>query len=137
MMKCEKIEECVNKIIKQIYIYIIWYIGDIMYNLNDAYYVASILDIKFDKFTPEEFLTGINIEMEHGNINPKTNVTNDDLLMTSKIALAHLNEFPNYYNLEYGLKTFEDFLQEKLKNYQSNWLVFIIIFEIFINLTAH
>lgn len=91
-----------------------------MYNLEDAYYVASILDIKFDKFTPEEFLTGINIEMEHGNINPKTNVTNDDLLMTSKIALAHLNEFPNYYNPNYGLKTFEDFLQEKLKNYQSN-----------------
>jgi len=27
-----------------------------------------------------------------------TNVTNDDPLMTGKIALAHLNEFPDYYD---------------------------------------
>lgn len=86
-----------------------------MYNLKDVYYVASLLNINFDKFTPEEFLEGINIELEHGKINPQTNVTNDDLLMTSKIALAHLNEFPNYYNSNYGLKIFEEFLKSKLK----------------------
>ena len=86
-----------------------------MYNLKDVYYVASLLNINFDKFTPEEFLEGINIELEHGKINPQTNVTNDDLLMASKIALAHLNEFPNYYNLNYGLKIFEEFLKSKLK----------------------
>lgn len=86
-----------------------------MYNLKDVYYVASLLNINFDKFTPEEFLEGINIELEHGKINSQTNVTNDDLLMTSKIALAHLNEFPNYYNPNYGLKIFEEFLKSKLK----------------------
>lgn len=86
-----------------------------MYNLKDVYYVASLLNINFDKFTPEEFLEGINIELEHGKINSQTNVTNDDLLMTSKIALAHLNEFPNYYNSNYGLKIFEEFLKSKLK----------------------
>ena len=86
-----------------------------MYNLKDVYYVASLLNINFDKFTPEEFLEGINIELEHGKINPQMNVTNDDLLMTSKIALAHLNEFPNYYNPNYGLKIFEEFLKSKLK----------------------
>ena len=86
-----------------------------MYSLKDVYYVASLLNINFDKFTPEEFLEGINIELEHGKINPQTNVTNDDLLMTSKIALAHLNEFPNYYNPNYGLKIFEEFLKSKLK----------------------
>ena len=82
-----------------------------MYNLNDAYYAASILGINFDKFTIEEFLEGINIEMEHGKINQQTNVTNNDLITTSKIALAHLNEFPNYYNPIYGLKSFEEFLK--------------------------
>ncbi|MBP3460913.1 MAG: hypothetical protein J6K21_00690 [Bacilli bacterium] len=86
-----------------------------MYNLKDAYYIASVLDIKFDKFTVEEFLDGINIELEHGKINSKTNVTNDDLLLTAKIALAHLNEFPNYYNPNYGLRMFEGFLKDKLK----------------------
>lgn len=85
-----------------------------MYNLNDALYAAHVLGIKFDKFSQEEFLDGLNIEAEHGMINPITNVTNDDLIMTAKIALAHLNEFPNYYNKDYGLKVFENFLKKKL-----------------------
>ena len=84
--------------------------------MQDALYAASILGISFDKFTEEEFLEGINIELEHGTVSPKTNVTNNDLIITSKIALAHLNEFPNYYNKEYGLKNFEKFLQSKLMN---------------------
>lgn len=85
-----------------------------MYNLQDAINIASILDIKFDKFTIYDLLEGLNIESEHGTINPKTNVTNDNLLLTAKIALAHLNEFPNYYNKQYGLKSFESFLKTKL-----------------------
>ena len=85
-----------------------------MYNLEDAIYAASILNVNFDKFTPEEFLEGINIETEHGTINPLTNVTNDNLITTAKIALAHLNEFPNYYNKTYGLKSFENYLKSKL-----------------------
>ena len=86
-----------------------------MYTLEDAYYAASLLNVKFDKFTPLEFLEGINIELEHGKVNKETNVTEDDLLLTAKIALAHLNEFPNYYNPNYGLKMFESFLKDKLK----------------------
>ena len=86
-----------------------------MYNLQDALKVAKILGIDFTKFSKEEFLDGINIESEHGNINSNTNVTNDDLVQTAKIALAHLNEFPNYYNKDYGLKKFENFLKSKLK----------------------
>ena len=86
-----------------------------MYNIEDAYKAAEVLNINFDKFTPEEFLTGINIELEHGKINPLTNVTDDNLIYTAKIALAHLNEFPNYYNPYYGLNAFEKFLKTKLK----------------------
>lgn len=85
-----------------------------MYKYQDALEAADILNIDFSKFTPIEFLDGINIELEHGCINPKTNVTNDDLITTAKIALAHLNEYPNYYNQEYGLRTFEKFLEYKL-----------------------
>ena len=86
-----------------------------MYTLKDAIEAANLLNITFDKFTPFEFLDGLNIEAEHGTISPQTNVTNDDLIMTAKIALAHLNEFSNYYNKEYGLRAFERFLQSKLK----------------------
>ncbi len=85
-----------------------------MFNFNDALYAASILGVTFDKYTLEEFLTGMNIELEHGTVNLKTNVTNDDLIMSAKIALAHLNEFPNYYNKDYGLLAYEKFLKSKL-----------------------
>ena len=43
----------------------------------------------------------------------KTNVTDDNLITTAKIALTHLNEFPNYYNKDYGLKVFEEYLKSK------------------------
>ena len=85
-----------------------------MYNINDVYLVADKLGIKFDKFSVYDLLDGMNIESEHGTINSLTNVTNDDLYLTAKIALAHLNEFPNYYNKNYGLKMFENFLKSKL-----------------------
>lgn len=85
-----------------------------MFNKKDALFAAEVLNVTFDKFSLEELLDGINIELEHGLLNKKTNVTNDDLISTTKIALAHLNEFPNYYNKEYGLKKFEIFLKSKL-----------------------
>lgn len=86
-----------------------------MYNLNDAVYIANKLQIKFDNFSVFDFLRGLNIESEHGKINMSTNVTDDSLELTAKIALAHLNEFSNYYNAEYGIIAFEKFLMAKLK----------------------
>ena len=32
-----------------------------------------------------------------GHTTPATDVTGDDPIVTAKIALAHLNEFPDYY----------------------------------------
>lgn len=90
-----------------------------MFSLEDAMYAASVLGITFDKFTTQDFLEGINTELEHGTKNILTNITNDDLIITSKIALAHLNEFPNYYNKDYGLKQFEEFLLMNSKNKES------------------
>ena len=87
-----------------------------MFTLKDILKVASELNIDFTKFSLSDFITGINIELEHGLINPETNVTNNNLLETSKIALAHLNEFPDYYNKEYGLPA----LEEKLKLINKN-----------------
>ena len=84
-----------------------------MYNINDAKTVGKLLNIKFDKFTEKDLMEGLNVELEHGSINPDTNVTNDSLILTAKIALAHLNEFPNYYNKEYGIKQFEEYLKTK------------------------
>ena len=53
--------------------------------------------IDWKKFNVEELRNGMNVELEHGSTDILTNVTNDDPLATAKIALAHLNEFPDYY----------------------------------------
>lgn len=84
-----------------------------MFNKNDAIKIADKLGIKFDKFPIDDFVTGLNIELEHGKVDPYTNVTDDDLEKTAKIALAHLNEFSDYYNKEYGLPAFEQMLKNK------------------------
>ena len=48
-------------------------------------------------FDVEQFRMGMEVELEHGLHDPATNVTGNDPLVTGKIALAHLNEFPDYY----------------------------------------
>jgi len=59
--------------------------------------IGDQLGIRWDKFDLEQFRAGLGVELEHGAVNPTTDVTNDDPLMTGKIALAHLTEFPDYY----------------------------------------
>lgn len=83
------------------------------FTMPEAKDIAKSLDINFDKvkFTPDEFLEGMNIELEHGTVDPDTNVSNDDPLITGKIALAHLNEIPLYYNEEIGLEAWEEAIE--------------------------
>jgi uncharacterized protein DUF5661 len=49
-------------------------------------------------FDVEQFRAGMEVELEHGAHDPQTNVTDDDPVMTGKIALAHLKELPDYYD---------------------------------------
>jgi hypothetical protein len=64
---------------------------------KEAKEIGDRLAADWSKFDIEQFTKGMNVELEHGSQDPKTNVTNDDPLTTGKIALAHLNEFPDYY----------------------------------------
>lgn len=66
-------------------------------NLDVAKQIGEKLGLKWTGFDVEQFRMGMQVELEHGRRNPETNVSNDDLLITGKIALAHLNEFPDYY----------------------------------------
>lgn len=45
----------------------------------------------------DQFRRGLTVELEHGAHDPETNVTNDDLHLTGRIAWAHLKEIPDYY----------------------------------------
>lgn len=56
------------------------------------------VDWTTSRFDIEQFRMGMDIELEHGAKDPQTNVTNDDVMATAKIAWAHLNEFPDYYS---------------------------------------
>lgn len=63
------------------------------------------IDWEDSTFDPEQFLMGIKVELEHGTKDPETNVTDDDLIETAKIAWAHLKELDDYY---YRLKEMEE-----------------------------
>ena len=65
---------------------------------EEAKQVGEKIGVKWDKFDVDQFRRGMDIELEHGLVDPNTNVSNDDPITTGKIALAHLNEFPDYYD---------------------------------------
>lgn len=68
-----------------------------VFTIEQANEIGEKLDILWDKFDAEQFRRGMDVELEHGSRDAETNVTNNDPLMTGKIALAHLNEYPDYY----------------------------------------
>jgi len=68
-----------------------------IFSEEETQHIAKELGIDFSQFTKEEFHTGMNVEAEHGRNDPQTNVTNDDPIITGKIAWAHLKELPDYY----------------------------------------
>ncbi len=67
------------------------------FSLDDAERIGKELGINWEKFDVEQFRRGMDVELEHGLVDPHTNVSNDDPLITGKITLAHLKEFPDYY----------------------------------------
>jgi len=93
--------------------------GDIMgdkkhFSLDEAKKIGEQLGLKWDKFDLEQFCMGMDVELEHGLRDSFTNVTEDNSLVTGKIALAHLNEFPDYYTrLEKMEKEAENFWEKE------------------------
>jgi hypothetical protein len=69
------------------------------FTLDQARAAGERIGINWDTspFSLEQFRMGMDVELEHGTADPQTNVTGDELIMTAKIARAHLNEFPDYY----------------------------------------
>ncbi len=64
---------------------------------DQAREIGEQLGIDWAAFSVEQFRMGLDVELEHGSHDPATDVTGNDPLLTGKIALAHLNEFPDYY----------------------------------------
>jgi hypothetical protein len=68
-------------------------------NPEEARRFGSEIGVDWEKapFDVEQFRMGMEVEFEHGRHDPQTDVTNDDPILTAKIALAHLKELPDYY----------------------------------------
>ncbi len=64
---------------------------------EEAKKIGNGLGVDWGRIDLEQFRMGLEVELEHGAADPETNVTDDDLGMTGKIALAHLNEYLDYY----------------------------------------
>jgi hypothetical protein len=69
------------------------------FSADEARQIGEQIGIEWAKalFDVEQFQRGMDVELEHGLHDLLTNVTDDDPLVTGRIALAHLNEFPDYY----------------------------------------
>ena len=68
-----------------------------VFTTEEAKKIGAQLGLDWSRFDVEQFRMGMDVELEHGLADSHTNVTNNDPLTTGKIALAHLNEFPDYY----------------------------------------
>jgi hypothetical protein len=75
--------------------------------------IGEKLGQDWSRFDVEQFRMGLDVELEHGLIDPHTNVTNDDPILTGKIALAHLNEIADYYTRLYEM---EEEAEEELED---------------------
>ena len=64
---------------------------------EEARRVGDAIGVDWDRFDVEQFRAGMDVEFEHGSHDHQTNVTDDDPIVTGKIALAHMKEFPDYY----------------------------------------
>jgi len=67
------------------------------FSIDEAKRIGEKLGLDWIKVNLNEFRMGLGVELEHGKCDPETNVTNDDDILTGKIALAHLREFSDYY----------------------------------------
>ncbi len=74
--------------------------ANVRFTTQEAMDVADKIGLAFDAvaFDVDQFRRGMEAELEHGSHDPETNVTNDDPLLTGKIAWAHLKEMPDYYD---------------------------------------
>jgi len=64
---------------------------------EEAKRVGDAIGVDWERFDLEQFRAGMDVELEHGSHDPQTDVTEDDPIVTGKIALAHMKEFPDYY----------------------------------------
>ena len=83
------------------------------FSTEEARSLGTQLKMDWSQIDLEQFRRGLEVELEHGAIDPETDVTGDDLVLTGKIAWAHLKEIRDYYT---RLDRMEAQAEAQLKN---------------------
>lgn len=83
---------------------------------DEAKRIGNQIGVDWTRFDLEQFRQGMDVEYEHGTRDPQTDVTHDDPILTGKIALAHMKEFPDYYK---RLKAMEEEAARELASHHN------------------
>jgi len=81
-------------------------------SLGDAKRVGESLHIDWEQIDLEEFRQGLMGKHKPGAIDPETGLTYDGVLLTGKVVLEHMQEFPDYFTRLAKLK-------EEIDEYQA------------------
>jgi hypothetical protein len=65
--------------------------------LKEAKIILPHVNTENLKISPENFRLGLEVELEHGTMFKRLNVTNNHPLLTGKIVMAHFMEMLDYY----------------------------------------
>jgi histidinol-phosphate/aromatic aminotransferase/cobyric acid decarboxylase-like protein len=93
------------------------------FTFDQARKAGESLGVDWRKFGVNQFRYGMDVELEHGMRDAGTNVTGDDMMTTAKIALAHLNEYPDYYKRLKVMENEAEKFWSKKKSQDRNVLV--------------
>lgn len=67
------------------------------FNAEEAMRIGNDLGVDWAKVDYEQFRMGLMTELEHGRVDPETDVTGNNAELTGKLVLAHLKKIPDYY----------------------------------------
>ena len=85
----------------------------------EAERVGECLQIDWEQVDLEEFRQGLMGNHKPGDIDPETGLAYESVLLTGKVVLAHMDEFPDYFTRLAKLK-------EEVRSQYSEELIFKI-----------
>jgi hypothetical protein len=79
---------------------------------DEAKRIGEALHVDWEQVDLEQFRQGLMGEHEQAAIDPETGLTYEGVLLTGKVVLAHMQEFPDYFTRLAKLK-------EEVDEYQA------------------
>jgi len=72
---------------------------------EEAKRIGDSLYIDWDQVDLEQFRKGLMGNHKQGSIDPVTELTYDGMLLSGKVVLTHMEQFPDYFNRLEKIKT--------------------------------